>query len=96
MRSTVESVIAVPLIVIDDGDDHGSYIGSRTDILDVTVDDVVDEARSWRIRPGTALDIVTGLVGLTSRAIEQATQTLNLGAPDALVQRIADRTTGFL
>jgi serine/threonine-protein kinase HipA len=74
----------------------GLYISRRTDILDVTADDLVAEARGWGIRPGAALDIVTEFVERTSHAITQVMQTLDLGVPDALVQRVADRTMSFL
>ena len=74
----------------------GMYISGRTDILDVTVDDLVDEARGWGIRPGAALDIVTEFVERTGHAIEQVMQTLNLGVPEAIVQRVAGRTMSFL
>jgi serine/threonine-protein kinase HipA len=73
----------------------GLHIGGRTDIIDVTMDDLVDEARSWGMRPGQASDIVAELVERTGQAIEQATQTLNIRVPDVIVQRIADRTTDF-
>jgi serine/threonine-protein kinase HipA len=74
----------------------GLHIGSRTDIFDVTVDDLVDEARGWGMRPGTALEIVTGLVERTGEAITQVMQTFELEVPDAIVQRVADRTLSFL
>ena len=73
----------------------GLYIGSRTDILEVTVDDLVDEARGWGIRAGVALDLVTDLVERTGHAIEQVTQTLDFDVPAAIVRRIADRTMSF-
>ncbi len=74
----------------------GLYISSRTDILDVTVDDLVDEARGWGIRPVRALGIVTELVERTGLAIEQVMQTMNFGVPEAIVQRVAGRTKSFL
>lgn len=74
----------------------GLHISSRTDILDVTVDDLVDEATGWGTRPGTALGIVTELVERTSDAIEQVMQTMNVGVPEAIGRRIAGRTMSFL
>jgi serine/threonine-protein kinase HipA len=74
----------------------GLHIGGRTDILEVTADDLVNEATGWGLRRGAAGDIVTDVVQRTAQAVTEEGHTSDLEVPDAIVRRVADRTRRFL
>ncbi len=73
----------------------GLFIGTQTDIVRVTLDDLVAEARSWGIRTTVARTVVTELVGAIDAAIDRTRAAIDVDVPDAIVERIRARTRTF-
>jgi serine/threonine-protein kinase HipA len=73
----------------------GLFIGGQTDILRVTIDDLVAEAKSWGMRPATARSTIVELARAVDGAIDQTLDELDVAVPDAIVERVRTRTTSF-
>lgn len=73
----------------------GLFIADKTDILTVTVDDLVAEARAWGVRSVAAHDTVSSLAADVAGAIDDTIDQLGFEVPAELVERIRERTTRF-
>jgi hypothetical protein len=73
----------------------GLFIGTQTDILRVTLDDLVAEARSWGIRATVARTVVTELADTIDAEIDRTRAAIDVDVPDAIVERIRVRTRTF-
>ena len=74
----------------------GLFIGTRTDILQVTAHDLIDEATSWGMRAATAERTINELANSVITAIDPTRSGLDETIPDSLVERIRDRTRSLL
>lgn len=68
----------------------GLHVANRTDINDVTMNDVVDEARRWGVRPPRSEAIIAGLLDRFPDGIAAATVDVPQ-VPDGLVSTIRSR-----
>jgi hypothetical protein len=73
----------------------GLFIGAQRDILRVTLDDLVADARSWGIRTTVARTVVTELAGTIDAEIDRTRAAIEVEVPDAIVERIRVRTRTF-
>ncbi len=73
----------------------GLFIAGKTDILTVTVDDLVAEARAWGMQSTTARDTVSSLAAHVTAAIDDTVDQLGFEVPAALIERVRERTTRF-
>ena len=74
----------------------GLFIGTRTDILQVTALDLIEEATSWGMRTATAERTINELANSVITAIDPTRSGLDETIPDSLVERIRDRTRSLL
>ena len=73
----------------------GLFIADQTDILAVTADDMVAEAKRWGMRAVTAAGSISELAEAVLVALDGAVARTGAEVPDALVTRIRDRTRSF-
>jgi serine/threonine-protein kinase HipA len=73
----------------------GLFIADKTDMLTVTVDDLVAEARAWGMQSATARDAVSSLAARVTVAIDDTVDQLGFEVPAALIERVRERTTSF-
>ena len=73
----------------------GLFIADKTDVLTVTIDDLVAEAHTWGLRPAAARDIAASLATDVAAAIDRSVDQLGLNVPAELVERVRDRATHF-
>ena len=73
----------------------GLFIADQTDILAVTADDMVAEAKRWGMRAVTAAGLISELAEAVLVALDGAVARTGAEVPDALVTRIRDRTRSF-
>ena len=75
--------------------EFGLFIAKQTDILEVTAENLVAEAKSWGMRTATAATLISELAEAVLAAIDGTVALLGEEVPDALVGRIRDRTRSF-
>ena len=73
----------------------GLFIADKTDILTVTADDLVAEARAWGMQSTTARDTISSLAADVTAAIDDTVDQLGFEVPAALIERVRERTTRF-
>ena len=73
----------------------GLFIGAKTDILQVTADDLIAEAKSWGMRTATSASVIADLAAAVDAEIDSTHASLADDVTDALVERIRSRTRSF-
>ena len=73
----------------------GLFIADKTDILTVTVDDLVAEAQTWGLQPAAVRNTVSALAAQVADAIDDTVDKLGFDVPAELVERVRERTTHF-
>lgn len=73
----------------------GLFIGSQTDVLRVTIDDLVTEAKSWGMRTPTAKSTIDELIQAVDAGITRTIDEVDLDVPGAVVERVLARTRTF-
>ena len=71
----------------------GLFIADKTDILTVTVDDLVAEARAWGMKSANARDTVSSLAAGVAAAIDDSVDHLGFEVPATLIERVRERAT---
>ena len=73
----------------------GLFIADKTNILTVTVDDLVAEAQAWGMQTAAARNTISSLAAHIAGTIDDTVDKLGFTVPTELIERVRERTTHF-